>query len=32
MGDKVEPRKNWINRHVKFTMEDDFAKSKGRRV
>ncbi len=24
MGDKVEPRKQWINKHVKFTLEDDF--------
>ncbi len=24
MGDHVEPRKEWINKNVKFTMEDDF--------
>ncbi len=24
MGDNVEPRKEWINKNVKFTMEDDF--------
>ncbi|WKX02198.1 DNA gyrase/topoisomerase IV subunit B [Candidatus Mycoplasma mahonii] len=24
MGDHVEPRKNWINKNVKFTLEDDF--------
>ncbi len=24
MGDKVEPRKEWINNNVEFTMEDDF--------
>lgn len=24
MGDNVEPRKEWINRNVKFTLEDDF--------
>ncbi|MGL4252256.1 MAG: DNA topoisomerase IV subunit B [Metamycoplasmataceae bacterium] len=24
MGDNVEPRKDWINKNVKFTMEDDF--------
>ncbi len=24
MGDQVEPRKNWINKNVEFTMEDDF--------
>ncbi|UVD81474.1 DNA topoisomerase IV subunit B [Mycoplasma iguanae] len=24
MGDKVEPRKNWIIKNVEFTMEDDF--------
>jgi topoisomerase-4 subunit B len=24
MGDKVEPRKDWINENVVFTMEDDY--------
>ena len=24
MGDKVEPRKDWINENVDFTLEDDF--------
>ena len=24
MGDKVEPRKDWINENVEFTMEDDY--------
>ena len=24
MGDKVEPRKEWINRNVEFTMEDNY--------
>ena len=24
MGDKVEPRKEWINENVVFTMEDDY--------
>ncbi|WP_027120393.1 DNA topoisomerase IV subunit B [Mycoplasmopsis lipofaciens] len=24
MGDNVEPRKEWINKNVEFTMEDDF--------
>lgn len=24
MGEKVEPRKHWINNNVKFTLEDDF--------
>ena len=24
MGDKVEPRKDWINKNVEFTLEDDF--------
>ncbi len=24
MGDQVEPRKNWINKNVNFTLEDDF--------
>ena len=24
MGDKVEPRKEWINENVEFTMEDDY--------
>ena len=24
MGDKVEPRKEWINENVIFTMEDDY--------
>ncbi|WP_027333062.1 DNA topoisomerase IV subunit B [Mycoplasmopsis gallinarum] len=24
MGDNVEPRKEWINNHVQFTLEDDF--------
>ena len=24
MGDKVEPRKHWINKNVEFTLEDDF--------
>ncbi|MGL6125203.1 MAG: DNA topoisomerase IV subunit B [Metamycoplasmataceae bacterium] len=24
MGDNVEPRKDWINKNVKFTLEDDF--------
>ena len=24
MGDKVEPRKEWINENVDFTLEDDF--------
>ncbi len=28
MGDQVEPRKNWINHNVKFTMEDNFLKVK----
>lgn len=23
MGDKVEPRRKWIEKHVEFTMEDD---------
>jgi topoisomerase-4 subunit B len=26
MGDKVEPRKAWINENVDFTLEDDFKK------
>jgi len=26
MGDQVEPRKEWINENVDFTMEDDFRK------
>jgi topoisomerase-4 subunit B len=26
MGDKVEPRKLWINENVDFTLEDDFKK------
>ena len=26
MGDKVEPRKEWINENVDFTLEDDFRK------
>ena len=25
MGDKVEPRKEWINENVEFSLEDDFA-------
>ena len=25
MGDKVEPRKEWINENVEFTMEDNYA-------
>jgi topoisomerase-4 subunit B len=24
MGDKVEPRKKWINENIIFTMEDEF--------
>ena len=24
MGDKVEPRRNWIDQNVQFTLEDDF--------
>ena len=24
MGDKVEPRKEWINENIEFTMEDDY--------
>jgi len=24
MGDKVEPRKEWINENVDFTLEDNF--------
>ena len=24
MGDKVEPRKEWINENVEFTLEDDY--------
>ena len=24
MGDKVEPRKEWINENVVFTMEDNY--------
>ena len=24
MGDKVDPRKEWINENVEFTMEDDY--------
>lgn len=24
MGDNVEPRKEWINNHIQFTLEDDF--------
>ena len=24
MGDKVEPRKEWINENVEFTMEDNY--------
>jgi len=24
MGDKVEPRKEWINENVDFTLEDDY--------
>lgn len=24
MGDKVEPRRNWIDKNVQFTLEDDF--------
>ena len=24
MGDNVEPRKEWINENVEFTMEDDY--------
>ena len=29
MGDEVKPRKEWINKNVKFTLEDDFnAKSR----
>ena len=24
MGDKVEPRKDWINENVEFTLEDDY--------
>lgn len=27
MGDKVEPRKEWINENVDFTLEDDFGKA-----
>jgi hypothetical protein len=26
MGDKVEPRKEWIEENVDFTLEDDFRK------
>ena len=26
MGDSVEPRKEWINENVNFTLEDDFKK------
>ena len=26
MGDHVEPRKEWINENVDFTLEDDFRK------
>ena len=26
MGDKVEPRKEWINQNVEFTMEDNYRK------
>ena len=26
MGDKVEPRKEWINENVDFTLEDSFRK------
>ena len=26
MGDKVEPRKEWINENVDFTLEDNFRK------
>ncbi len=26
MGDQVEPRKEWINENVDFTLEDDFRK------
>ena len=26
MGDKVEPRKEWINENVNFSLEDDFRK------
>ena len=25
MGDKVEPRKEWIDENVEFSMEDDYA-------
>jgi len=28
MGDKVEPRKEWINENVDFTLEDDFRSEK----
>ena len=24
MGDKVEPRKEWIDENVEFTLEDDY--------
>jgi hypothetical protein len=24
MGDKVEPRKEWINENVDFTLDDNF--------
>ena len=24
MGDKVEPRKEWINENVEFSLEDDY--------
>ena len=24
MGDKVEPRKEWIEENIEFTMEDDY--------
>ena len=24
MGDKVEPRKNWIDENVEFSLEDDY--------
>ena len=24
MGDKVDPRKEWIDENVEFTMEDDY--------
>ena len=27
MGDKVEPRKEWINENVEFSLEDHYQKS-----